>query len=204
MFRSGMQLLYHDGIYQARLTFDVQDIRKLVADGAPSANTFAFDVDGPLQDIGYDLFRDRDTLKTTFLVRDVFDTAADWSALTGKMDVIHASAFIHLFDRPAQIKVVKLLASLTRSPGAMIVGRQMGSLKPGLYPALEPGSMMFRHDMASFQQLWDDAGAEMGMKWKVEGSMDLVGLGGFGKSEKKPQLQDENARRQLFTVTRLT
>lgn len=175
-----------------------------MADGAPSSNTYGFDIDGELIDVGYDLFLDRDTLKTKFLVRDVFDQSADWSPLEGKIDVIHASAFIHLFNWQQQVHVATVLARILRPvPGSMIVGRQMGSTEPGEYPALKPGTMLYWHDETSFQKLWDEVGQVTGTKWRVQATLDTVGLEGLGKVDKKPHSAESNRRRQLFTVTRM-
>lgn len=120
------------------------------------------------------------------------------------MDIIHASAFFHLFERPAQLTIAKLFARFSRAPSAMVVGRHYGSLSPGVYPSVEPGSKSYRHNVDSFQALWDDAGAATGTAWRVEASLDLVGLEGFGKAKKKPHWWDENGRRMLFTVSRLS
>ena len=74
-----------------------QDPRQLVADGAPSENIYGLDIEGPLIDIGYDLFMDRGWLKSTFIVGDVYNPSTNWSQLLDKMDIINASAFLHLF-----------------------------------------------------------------------------------------------------------
>ena len=56
-----------------------QDLRQLVADGAPSENIYGLDIEGLLIDIGYNLFIDRGRLKSTFIVGDVYDPSTDWS-----------------------------------------------------------------------------------------------------------------------------
>ena len=88
--------------------------------------------------------------------------------------------------------------------GTVIVGRHVGSTKPGVYPSVEPGSTAYRHDVESFQELWDEIGKESGTRWSVEGTtMDEVGLQGFGDPKKRPHWWEPNMRRMLFTVRRL-
>lgn len=43
-----------------------QEIRQLVFDGAPSANTYGSDLWSDFLSIGYELFKDKDRLQTTF------------------------------------------------------------------------------------------------------------------------------------------
>ena len=184
-----------------------QDLRQLVADGVPSENIYGLDVERPLIDLGYDLFMDRDKLRSTFVVRDVFDKDADWSPLEGKMDIIHASAFFHLFPWPKQAEVGRVLVRLARlKSSSIIIGRQMGSLTPGEFPSMVEGSTGYRHNVDSLQRLWDEVGAMTGSRWTVEGTLDTVALMGIGElskdSENKSVFSDPNMRRLLFTIRR--
>ena len=70
-----------------------QDLRQMVADGAPSEIIVGLDIEGPLIDVGYDLFLDRETLKSVLLVGDIFKPKQDWDGLLGEIDIINASAF---------------------------------------------------------------------------------------------------------------
>ena len=181
-----------------------QDLRKLVADGVPSENTVGLDIDGALMDLGYDLFKDKHKLETTFLTHNVFDPSVDWDWLSGKVDIIHASAFFHLFTYDKHVEIAKLFVKLLHPrAGSMVIGRHFGSLKPGVYPSVQVGSQAYRHDIGSFQELWTSVGEMTGTEWKVTGTMDLVGLEGMGTAKEKPHWWDENGRRQLFTVMRL-
>src|SRR4051812_13987345 len=76
-----------------------QEIRQLILDGVPSANTYGGDRHSGFFDVGYDLFRDRESLHpTTFIAADVFDDASALvTELAGKVDVIYAGALFHLF-----------------------------------------------------------------------------------------------------------
>jgi len=90
-----------------------QGIRQLVTDGAPSANTYGSDPYGGLIDVGYDLFRDMDRLKATFMAADVFDDASPLvTQLAEKMVIIYKGAFFHLFGIKEQEKIAKRVVQL--------------------------------------------------------------------------------------------
>ncbi|KAJ5247766.1 hypothetical protein N7468_002749 [Penicillium chermesinum] len=178
-----------------------QDLRQLVQDGVPSSQLIGLDIEGPLMDLGYELFLDQKTMESKFLVADIFKGESQgepWTSLVANgADVIHCSAFFHLFPLNEQIEAAKNIAQLVKK-GGIIVGRQSGSVKPGEVPAIKPGSTSFRHDVETLTKMWDQVGSETGTKWKVEGSLDEVGMKG-----KKNPVEDENSRRLLFTITRL-
>lgn len=184
-----------------------QDLRKLVADGAPSENMYGIDIEKPLMDLGYDLFKDRNMLKSTFLPGDIFDDKMDWSALQSKIDIIHASAFFHLFNWEQQVQACRALVGFGRpQQHTIIVGRQVGSVTPGEFPSFQPGTTGFRHDPSTLQKLWDEVGKLTGTRWVVDATMDTVGF--LGKADKarhesqKPNWVEPNMRRLLFTITR--
>lgn len=176
-------------------------MRQLVADGVPSAQLIGLDIEGPLIELGYELFKDRSTLKSQFVVADIFVGAVQGASWTGleekKADIIHCSAFFHLFPLPQQIVAAKNIARLVR-PNGIIIGRQSGSVKPSEVPAIAEGSTSFRHDISTFQQMWDEVGRATDTEWNVSGSLDLVGMIG-----RKNAVEDENSRRLLFTVSRV-
>lgn len=117
-----------------------QDLRRLVLDGVPSENLVGLDIAGPLMDLGKDLFLDGQTLRSSFVVADVFKGAAQGPAWTqlerSGFSVIHCSAFFHLFPLQDQITAAKQITGLVKK-GGIIVGRQMGSVKPGDVPAID-------------------------------------------------------------------
>ncbi|MCJ1445224.1 MAG: hypothetical protein MMC23_005729 [Stictis urceolatum] len=180
-----------------------QDLRQLAADGIPSSQLVGLDIEKPLMDLGYDLFLDQDTLESKFHVLDLFKGASGeqaevWQGLEELgADVVHCSAFFHLFPLPEQIVVAKNVARLVRK-GGVIVGRQSGSVKPGEVPAIKAGSTSWRHDLRTLGEMWDRVGEETGTKWSVDGSLDMVGYTGA----KKVPVEDENSRRLLFAITR--
>ena len=81
----------------------------------------------------------------------------------------------------------------------VIVGQQSGSVKPSEVPAIKSGSTSFRHDVGTSQRLWDETGEDTGTKWSVDGTLDEIGM-----VETKNAVEDENSRRMLFTVTRVS
>lgn len=151
-------------------------------------------------ELGYSLFLDRSTLASKFVVADIFAAAGpEWEALEADgADVVHCSAFFHLFPLAEQKRAALNVARLVRA-GGVIVGRQSGSVKPGEVPAIKAGTTSFRHDVQTFQQLWDEVGKKTGTKWELEGTLDTVGL----MAVKKNPVEDENSRRLLFTIRRV-
>ena len=185
-----------------------QDLRQLVMDGAPSENTYGVDIEKDLVELGFDLFRDRQSLKTEFIIADVFDPKKDWSKLEGTIDVFHASAVFHLFTRDKQIHIGQLLVRLGRQrPGTLIVGRQVGRQVPGERPMQLGQERVYQHNVESLRLMWKEIGAMTGTSWSVEGSLDSVGMSTSlpppTKSNGEPGSEGERLQRLLFTVRRL-
>lgn len=166
-------------------------MRQLVLDGATPENLYASDLHQEFLDIGYDLFQDRERLTSTLFAADIFNAKdANFVSLEGKIDIIWAGSFLHLFSYPATIKVLKQLIKLSNPEfGSLIVGKQMGHADAGEFvikgsaPAAklppttastQAGSVegdrtmsLFRHNEESFKQMWDEAGEETGTRWAV-------------------------------------
>ncbi|OCL02466.1 hypothetical protein AOQ84DRAFT_327380 [Glonium stellatum] len=147
-----------------------QDIRKLVADGAPSENTYGSDLRMDFMELGYDLFLDRETLKTKFIAGDIFDPDSPIKQLDGKIDIINASSFLHLFSWDQQVKASKVLVSLLKpQAGGLIIGRQMGDVEAKECPVRSrPEITRFRHNGESFKRMWKLVGDETGTDWQVD------------------------------------
>ncbi|XXG99235.1 High-affinity nicotinic acid transporter [Hypoxylon texense] len=177
-----------------------QDLRQLVHDGVPSDRLTGLDIASALLELGYEFFRDRATLKSAFVVADVFkgpEQGPVWTQLQARgVDVMHCSAFFHLFTLDEQVAAAKQIAGLIKK-GGIIVGRQMGSVKPGNVAAIQEGSFSFRHDVSTFDAMWREVGLATQTRWKVEGTMDMIGV------NIKSPVEDENSRRFLYTVTRI-
>lgn len=163
----------------------------MVLDGATPENLYASDLHPEFLDIGYDLFKDRETLKSTVFAADIFNAAdPNFVALNGKIDLIWAGSFLHLFSYPATIEVLKQLIKLSNPVvGSLIVGKQLGHIDAGEFviqgsdPAArspstttstQAGSVegdkttsLFRHNEESFKKMWDDVSEQTGTKWAV-------------------------------------
>lgn len=104
-----------------------QVIRHLIAEGISSERLYGTDLQPLFLDLGYDLFRDRSKNKATFIAGDMLQNSDPrLEILSGKVDIIYASAFFHLFEREAQVKIAKQMVRFLRpdNPKAMIFGRQ--------------------------------------------------------------------------------
>ncbi|KAF4230461.1 hypothetical protein CNMCM8980_002684 [Aspergillus fumigatiaffinis] len=124
-----------------------------------------------LWDIGCDLFRTRSSLKSRFFASNLLDSNSDTVAeLTGKVDIIFASLFFHIFSWNQQITIAKhALQMLTPKPGSMIVGRNAAYVKRTTPPLPEESTTKsFHYDLASWNLLWDVVQKETGMRFRME------------------------------------
>lgn len=125
--------------------------------------------------LGYELFGDRDSFKATFVAADVFAESSPLTELAGRLDMLYAGSFFHLFDHAQQVAVAKRCVQLLAPrAGSMLVGRQVGNEAAGEYVVKGrsgPGYSRFRHNEASWRALWDTVGEETGTKWAVETGM---------------------------------
>ena len=144
-------------------------LRQLCAEGIPGRQLYGTDLETRFFGLGYELFRDRNTLGATFVPGDMLDfDDSRLNALHGKITIIHASSFFHLFNRLQQLGIGKRLVSFIK-PGttnALIFGRHMGVMKPGSARGHQR-STAFLHNQTSFQELWDEIGELTGTKWSV-------------------------------------
>lgn len=176
-----------------------QDVRKLVSDGARSENIYGTDLYGEFMDLGFELFRDRKTLKSTFFPSDILnDRNLLLKGLDGEMNVVYLGLFLHHFDFETCVKVCARVTKLLKpEPGSLIMGVQVGSLVGDTKPIPIPsGGILWRHDIKSFEKVWDEVGAITGTKWKVEARLERSK--GFGE-----KWQIEGTRRLGFEVWRL-
>ena len=186
-----------------------QDIRKLVSDGAPSENILGAELRPEFVDLGYVLFRDRDTLKSKFLIGDVFDETAEsaFGKLDGKVDIIYAASFFHLFNWEDQVGMAeRVVRFLNPIQGSLVFGRQRGNINSGEYEhrTNEKGTM-FRHNERSWKEMWKQVGEATGSSWDIRVWLDKDE--DFGKNRKDEgtgldNKLDSGDRRLRFEVTR--
>jgi len=151
-----------------------QEIRKLVYDGAPSINTYGSDLLGEFLYIGFELFKDKDRLQTTFIAADVFDNSSQLTELAGQMNIIYTGSFFHLFSLEEQEKIaLRIIQLLVPQPGSLIIGRQFGSEESGEYSRTGDKGVRkyFRHNPQSWKELWDRVGENTGSRWSVEAGL---------------------------------
>jgi hypothetical protein len=140
-------------------------VRQLISDGVSSERLYGTDLQPQFLDLGYELFRDqhRITSKATFVAGDmVQEDDARLEELTGKIDIIYASAFFHLFEREDQIKAAKRMVRFLRpdNPRAMIFGRNEG-------PKIV-GWEKYVLDIESWRRMWNEVGDLTGTRWRTE------------------------------------
>ncbi|KAK3672949.1 hypothetical protein LTR78_007059 [Recurvomyces mirabilis] len=141
-----------------------QDMRKLVVDGAPSENLTGTELEGGFVNLGYELFNDRDKLKSHFIIGDFFDKTT-LNPERDTFDMIHAASFFHLFSRDEQVEAVtKALRSLKSKPGSMLFGRQTAVANAGAIKlsATRSGEM-YRHTPESWKELLEQVVKQMAL-----------------------------------------
>ncbi|KAK0611622.1 hypothetical protein B0T14DRAFT_390477, partial [Immersiella caudata] len=149
-----------------------QVLRQLAYDGAPERNLKGFDLRRDFIELGYELFKDRGTFEGEFFTGDVFAKGGEQGkgleGLDGKVDIVHAAAFFHLFGWEEQVELGVRLVRFFRKGGEdqVVVGRQVGREEGGV----EGGRYL--HDGGSLQRLWDVIGERTGTRWKVESELE--------------------------------
>ncbi|KAL7941008.1 hypothetical protein V8C42DRAFT_335874 [Trichoderma barbatum] len=185
-----------------------QEIRKLVHDGAPSVNTYGSDLWGEYLSMGYELFKDKDRLQTTFIAADIFDDSSPLLKLSGQMNIIYVGDFFHLFNLEEQEGIaVRIAHLLAPQQGSFIIGRQSGGETAMEYSRAGDmsGRKHFQHNPQSWKQLWDRVGNKTGSRWSVE--VDLCQEFKFKPSATADASSEVqrliNAKGLIFTIRRL-
>ena len=137
-----------------------------------------------------------------FTANALEDEDAALDKLQGKMDVVYAGSFLHLFSWNDQLKICKrIIKTLKPQKGSLFFGRQTGNVKgrevPNLPSLGRKRPMVWRHDVESFKKLWDVAGSETGTQWKTWGQLDR------GEGMADHNWSEEGMRRFLFEVERV-
>lgn len=182
-----------------------QDLRRLVADGVESSRCYGTDLRLDFLELGYELFRDRNTLKSTFIAADIFQTDPPnplMAQLEGKVDIINASSFFHLFSLEQQKTVARAVVRLLRPrKDSLLVGRQKaaavaGATKPR--PGAPRLADRYWHSEESWKDFWRAIGEEVGVEFEVRVRM----LGDkFGTLERP--LEEAEGLAMSFSVRRL-
>jgi hypothetical protein len=183
-----------------------QEIRKLVFDGAPSANTYGSDLWGDFFLVGHELFKDKGRLQTTFIAADVFDDSSPLNKLAGQMNIVYTGAFFHLFGLEDQEKIAaRIVQLLVPQPGSLIIGRQSGSEMSGEFARAgdKSGRKHFRHNAQSWKELWGRVGERAGSRWLVDADLNMPEFTLSGPEAESPEIRNKMQARGLrFTVRR--
>lgn len=163
-----------------------QVLRQLRHDGVQGTQLFGTDVQSKFVDIGYDLFRDQNSIGATFVVGDMLDPEdSRLNELSRKVTIVYAGSFFHLFSWTQQLYIGKRLVGFLKNgtKNALIYGRHIGTTNPG-ETSLNNASP-YLHNKASFQQLWNEIGDLTETRWAVE--LESVGE----KLQDLPQVEKE-------------
>ena len=84
-----------------------------MSDAALSENLCGGDLEDGLNDAGFEIFRDKETLKSQLIDGDVLVSTSDIQSLDETIDIIYVAQFLHIFGWNKSIdvgtRVVKLL-----------------------------------------------------------------------------------------------
>ena len=69
------------------------------------------------------------------------------------------------------IAAIQLVSFTRNKTGSMVVGRQVGSLKPGSQSMQEMEGRVYRHDVGSMRGFWDRVDVRTGSRWRVEAEL---------------------------------
>lgn len=186
----------------------------------PADNLYAVDLENQFIDLGYELFKDRETLKAHFMTADLVRRPEALKELEGTVDVCYAASFLHLFDYPTQLQLCILVTKLLKPiKDSVFLGRQVGSIKARDRERTASGQIMRAHDAQSWKDMWEEVGKETGTRWRAEfvfvndDGETLVNRGKSGENkvgeskavedeESKNSWQDEHMRKFRFAVYR--
>jgi hypothetical protein len=155
--------------------------RKMVNEGVSPDRLYGTDLQTEYLDLGFELFRDKDRWpEGHFVAGNMIEPTEEEKAgqslalLDGKVTLIHAANFFHLFSWEKQVTAGARLVRFIK-PGAkdvVIFGGQTGTLKPPTREEAEKNPFgRFLHNEKTFGELWDEIGERTGTKWRVEVTM---------------------------------
>lgn len=176
-----------------------QEIRQLVADGAPAENLYGCDLREEYMELGHKLFRDKDTLKSTFITADILDPSSLLTQFKGHFDMVFAGSFFHLWGYSDQLQVSKLVAKLLcPKQGSVIFGRQVGSINGTELGDFATTGRMLQHNVESFTKMWQEVGQDIGVVFDVSARLEMPRMS-------LDRLKDKGAdvRVLYFSVTRV-
>jgi hypothetical protein len=151
-------------------------------------------------DLGYELFRDKDTLKSKFYQANVLDDIATgaWPALVGRFDVVNFSLVLHCFEREGQVAMLaRGIAAL--KPGKLvttIMGTACGAVEA---TELEWDGKVPVHSPESFRELVAEVEERTGTKWEVDVALDNF----YNPDDERFNWIGAKMKRLVFELTRV-
>ena len=89
--------------------------------------------------------------------------------LSGELDVVYMSLFLHVFDFDQQVSVAKrVLGLLAPKPGSLAVCRVAACRDQETLRATTARMPYYYHDKASWEVLWDRVQKESGIQLQVD------------------------------------
>lgn len=91
---------------------------------------YAVDLKPRLWELGYELFGDREKMEAEFIEANILDPDPMYplNSLKGKMDIVIACLFLHLFNWDSQVVALKRIVELSRE-GTVVTGGHLGMPK---------------------------------------------------------------------------
>ena len=177
-----------------------QDLRLLATHTSNTSNMYASDISNELWELGYDLFRDKSKMHAQFIKADFLSDppSPELQQLNGKMDIIIANQFLHLFDYSQQLEALKRIVGLSRV-GTTLIGYQQGNERG---QEIETAwAKMWFHDEASWHRIWEEVQASTGTRWEVK--VQLVELTEWGMEREDFEWMPPGRMGLNFVVTRI-
>ncbi|KAK8036944.1 hypothetical protein PG991_001258 [Apiospora marii] len=172
-----------------------QDIRKLVADGAPGSSLYGSELEAGFVDLSYELWRDRGTLQAQLAQGDALSDLDDCGGLLGSLkgtvDYCYLGMVLHVFDRDKQHKLLENCVRLLKKPRGTILGEAVGDVEGCATPA---GNFM--HSDATLRQLLDEVSEKTG--WRLDCRITLDE--GLAMPDAQKRWGQVRARRLAFEV----
>lgn len=109
-----------------------QDLRKLLSDEATTSSAmYGLDNEPAFCDLGFQLFRGRDTMHTTFIIADLTKSSVpSIEPFVSSLEIICANVLFHLFNPEDQKAVGQHLVRYTKpNAGSIIIRRQVGNME---------------------------------------------------------------------------
>ena len=176
-----------------------QDLRLLAAEGCSPCQMYASDIDSDLWDMGFDLFKDQDRMLAKFIQADILDSGSDLKELYGKVDIVIANQFLHLFNWQKQITALKRIVDLSKID-TLVVGYQRAQVPPQTVE--RPWGNMYLHDKDSMQKIWSIVESETGTTWEVKAIVE--DLSEWGMEEEDVVWMPEGKKGISFSARRRT